>query len=226
MVRITCPHCQSRLNAKDELIGQTRNCPSCGQPVLITAPPPPAEYDTTGSIPLDDGPVEQHIEVPESSVLRQHTQRPERLVRHYRYLILDRERLLATWENNGQGWMIRSGPGFVTVSRNTDKLPTQGTFELVELRLTVTEAGLRLHGILTYRLARRWALPDLAKSDEAILRKVEGFGSLNKSQKFALCHYVRDQFMREVWTSISEVHDYLTNGDYHSPGIDIPQESS
>ena len=146
------------------------------------------------------------------------------MVRHYRYLIFDGERVVATWENNGQGWMIRSGLGFICVTRNPDKLPTQGTFVLVELRLDVTEVGLRLHGILAYRLARRWALPELIKSDEAILRKVEGFGALNKSQKFSLCHYVREQFMREVWTSISEVHDYLTNGDYHSPGVDVPLE--
>jgi hypothetical protein len=225
MLRITCPNCQCRLAAKEDLVGQTRNCPRCSKPILIAPDPAAPGASADQPLSLDNGPVAQHAEVPPGEPLGQTVHRPERIVRSHRYLILDRERVVATWENNGSGWMLRTGSGFVNVSRNQDKLPTQGTFVLVELRLAIASQGLRLHGIMTYRLANRWALPALARGDEAILRKVEGFGSLNQSQKFALFQHIRDQFMREVWANIPEVHDYLTNADYHSPGVDVPLDS-
>lgn len=30
-----CPHCQQQLEAEDELIGQTLECPSCGKPITV-----------------------------------------------------------------------------------------------------------------------------------------------------------------------------------------------
>ena len=53
MLQITCPNCHSKLNAKEKLIGQTRNCPKCKTPVLIKAASDapssqsPAAMDTT-----------------------------------------------------------------------------------------------------------------------------------------------------------------------------------
>lgn len=37
MIRLTCPVCQSKLNAKEGLAGQTRKCPKCGNPLVIPA---------------------------------------------------------------------------------------------------------------------------------------------------------------------------------------------
>ncbi|NUQ65516.1 MAG: hypothetical protein HUU20_23860 [Pirellulales bacterium] len=145
---------------------------------------------------------------------------PERLDRQHRYVVLDRAAVLAIWENNGQGWTVKTRAGYLPASRNQDKLPTEGHFILVELRLGATEDGFRMTGIMTWRLAERWALGALARGDDPILKKIEGPGSLSKDQKFALCQHIKEQFMREVWASVPEIHDYLLNTDYHSPGVD------
>ena len=46
-IHLACPNCGSKLKVKDELGGQTRNCPACKQPVKIPiageAPPSPAQ---------------------------------------------------------------------------------------------------------------------------------------------------------------------------------------
>lgn len=222
MLRVTCPNCRNRLLAKEALLGETRNCPACGMALRITPDPAEPKEAVIEAVAVEDAPPDQHVEPPQGEALPLDIHRPERIVRENRYIIVDRERLLATWKNDGQGWQFRTGAGYVSAARNHDKLPTQGTFVFVELRFGIAAVGLRLHGIMAYRLAARWALPALSRGDEAILQKVEGFGSLNKSQKFALCQYLHEEFMREVWTSVSEVHDFLTNGDYHSPGLDVP----
>jgi predicted Zn finger-like uncharacterized protein len=35
---VACPHCQRKLNVRDELLGQTVRCPACGE--MFTAEPP------------------------------------------------------------------------------------------------------------------------------------------------------------------------------------------
>ena len=46
MIRVTCPHCGSKLNAKDDLIGQMRKCPKCAQPLIVVADRPPPAGET------------------------------------------------------------------------------------------------------------------------------------------------------------------------------------
>jgi hypothetical protein len=226
MLRVTCPNCRNRLSAKEKLIGQTRNCPACGMPLRITPDPADPGEQIPDAVPIEDALTDAHVVAPPDEALPLEIHRPERMARENRYLIFNSERLIATWENDGQGWMFHTGAGFLSVHRNQDKLPSQGNFTFVELRFAIAEDGLRLHGVMAYRLVKHWALPSLARGDEAILQKVETYGSLNKAQKFAICQYLQEEFMRAVWTSIPEVHDYLTNGDYHSPGVDVPLRSS
>lgn len=220
MIQITCPKCQSRLNAKDELVGQTRNCPKCRHPILITELGSSPEQTYGPTIPLDDTTPSQQVTVQEVEALSREMHGPEHLDRQNRYVILDQSAVVAAWEDNGQGWSVKTRAGYASVSRNQDKLPPQGNFTLVELRLGTTEAGFRMQGIRCYRLANRWALTALSRGDDAILHKIEGPGSLSRSQKFALCQHIKELFMREVWASVPEIHDYLLNTDYHSSGVE------
>ncbi|NLX96411.1 MAG: hypothetical protein GXY83_09565 [Rhodopirellula sp.] len=225
MIRVTCPNCQSKLNAKDELIGQSRNCPKCQTPVLIARPVSQWQSEYGQSIPLDDTPTTASVEVREIEMLPEAESDLERLDRQSRYVVVDSSSVLATWENNGQGWLLKTREGYLPASRNADKLPTQGHFSLVELRLGTTDEGFQLRGVLCYRLAERWALLALARGDDPIVKKVQGPGSLSKGQKFALCEHIKEQFMREVWASVPEIHDYLLNTDYHSPGVDVSADA-
>jgi hypothetical protein len=212
MICLVCPNCQSRLNAKDELLGQTRDCPKCGQPVLIAEPDASAELlgAPAQTEPVYDlGPPG----LPQPDV-------PKRLDRSSQYLICDRSKLVATWKDDGQGWLLKTNTGLVSAVRNADQLPNQGDFKLVELRLDRTEAGIRLTGVRSYQLAQRWALTTLDKGDDKIVSKITGPGWLNRDQKNVVRQAIKDHLMREVWAKAENVLEYLGNTDYHSPGTE------
>ncbi len=214
MIRIICSNCGSKLNAKDELVGQTRKCPKCAQPVKIVAESSPASPPT----PIPAEPVEPHVEVSSDARLPKPAL-PERLHRSNHYLICDKTHVVATWENNGSGWMFRAGSGFLSARRARENLPSQGDFKLVELKLVVEPDGKRLEGITSYQLVTRWALTSLDQGDDAIVGKISGLGSLNRDQKNAVRQALKDQFMRPVWADAADVLEYLASADYHSPGV-------
>jgi hypothetical protein len=239
MIRIECAGCGAKLNAKDELAGQTRKCPKCGQPIKIPAPeaaegtPPNAALETqvfaaseseTAVVAKDavlgDGASEAVAASAETATEPAHVHRPERLNRHHRYLICGPSHLVATWESDGHGWMIRTTAGMGSAARNRDKIPTEGDFRLVELKLDHADAGLRLTGIAVYQLARRWALANLVKSDDAIVTAITGPGILKREHKNAIREVLREHYMREVWHGATRVMEYLTNADTHSHGVD------
>ena len=213
MISITCPGCHSKLNAKDDLAGQTRKCPKCGTAVQI---PAPVAVEITG---LAEAAPDQHVHGTTEDQLPS-ISAPERLVRQNKYAICDKAHLVATWENNGNGWMLKTNFGLVSAVRNQESLPAQGDFKLVELKMEMTDNGLRLHGLTVYQLAKRWALTNLERGDDKVLSTVTGPGFLNKDQKAVIRRHIKDQFMRRVWEDSHNVLDYLLNGDYHSPGVD------
>lgn len=214
MIRVTCPNCGSKLNAKDELAGHIRKCPKCAQPVSIVADAPA----TANGVGVDPTPANPQIQPDEEEpLLSLHLL--DRLNREYHYLVCDKARLLAAWESNGQGWMLKTHTGFVNAKRNSDKLPSQGDFKLVELKFTMTPEGKRLSGLTTYQLASHWALNVLAQGDDQIVEKITNFGSLNRDQKNAVRQTLHDQFMRPVWEGAAKVIEYLGNADYHSHGV-------
>jgi len=212
MIRVICPQCGSKLNAKDEIAGQTRKCPKCGQPILIVADP-----DHPG-IDVDETPSDQHVQAAtEEHLPSMHL--PQRLNRDNHYLICDKVHLVATWENNGHGWMLKTGSGFISAKRNHEKLPAQGDFHLIELKFVLMPEGKRLSGIRSYQLAPRWALTTLDQGDDIIVEKIVHVGPLNRDQKNVVRQALKDQFMREVWEHATPVLEYLGNTDYHSPGV-------
>ncbi|MBN2477135.1 MAG: hypothetical protein JXB62_21180 [Pirellulales bacterium] len=208
MIRVTCPECQSKLNAKDELAGQTRNCPSCGSAVTIPSPPKPT--------PLASGVTARPSEV--AALLE--LDLPKQLDRMNRYLICDAGRMVAWWENNGHGWMLRTSAGLIPARRNPEQLPNRGDFKLVELKLIQTETGLRLVGLTSYQLAAQWALTTLDKGDDKILARITGAGHLSREQKNVVRQAIRDQLMHPVWTDADRVLQYLASADYHSSGTE------
>lgn len=213
MIRFICPHCGSKLEARDEIVGQTRKCPKCRN--LVTVPPPgapwrAAEPSKDGSPAVAQPPVEAAIRPPVSF--------PARLLPHNRYLICDRSGVFAAWEGGGQGWLLRTDHGYSPVARNPDKLPSQGDFKLVELQMSVEHERPLLRALRVFQLARRWALASLIRSDEAVLKTITGPGSLNRDQKNGIRQYLGQRMMREIWGDNQPVLDYLGNQDYHSPG--------
>jgi hypothetical protein len=213
MIRMVCPGCGKKLHAKDELAGRTAKCPNCRQPITIREP------DPSDTIPLDDAEPGEHV-IPASEDRVATAPRVERLNRESLYLICDKARLMAIWANNGAGWMVRAGAGFLPAKRAKDKLPESGDFQLTELKFSMTPEGKRLAGIVSYQLVSRWALTVLDQGDDNIVEKISGAGCLNRDQKIAVRQALKEQFMRPVWQDATAVTDYLANVDYHSPGVE------
>ena len=226
MIRVTCPGCQARLNAKDELAGQMRKCPKCGTEIRIPEPepgfgPPVAEAEPVADewAGLDEVAPGQHVQLAADEPLPKFDG-PTRLTRANRYLICGRSNLIGMWEGNGQGWMLKTNAGYVKVKHDPGQLPSQGHFTLVELLMSVTDEGTRLRGLRCYELAERWALNTLEQDEHKVLSRVVGPGRLLKEQKAVVQRFLREQFMRSVWEEAKPVLDYLNNTDYHSPGVE------
>lgn len=215
IIRIICPNCGSKLNAKSKLLGESRPCPKCKEPVKIAIV---EDHELLPSMPLDEpDPTQPHlvgnkVELANGRLL-------ERLNRNYRYLILDRTSVFAAWANDGMGWMLKTNAGLVPAGRNPQLLPPQGDFKLVELKLESREAGLHLLGLAVYQLAQHWALNSLIEGEDRICQRIIGHGSLGREQKFAVRRMLRENFMPEVWEHARDVLEYLANNDFHSPGV-------
>ncbi len=209
MIRIKCPGCGSKLDAKDELAGQTRNCPRCVAKVFIAARTPevlePSPAPAAGAESVQEA-------IPRRMA-------PDRLNRGSRYFICDRTGVVATWQNDGHGWMVWGDGGFVRAFRNVEKIPSQGDFRLVELRMSTDAERVRICGLRVLQLAPRWALVQLARGDDAILKSVTGPAGLLREQKNAVREHVKDQFTYEVWDAAPAVRDYLSNDDFHSAEV-------
>jgi hypothetical protein len=195
-------------------VGQTRNCPNCSHPVVIVAEagPPPE------TIPVDEaGPPEPIF--PEVAEPLPGPHLLERLDRESHYLVCNRSYLVATWANNGSGWMLKTNVGMIPARRNRDQLPSEGDFHLIELKFALLPEGKRLVGLNAYRLAPRWALSGMDVTDDAICEKITGPSGLNKDQKNVVRQALREHFMRPVWENAAAVLEYLANADYHSSSI-------
>jgi len=215
VIRVICPNCRVKLNAKDELVGQTRNCPRCGGVVVIA---PAAEDEGPPATTAADVGAEAGPTGGTQQAAMGHVDAPRRLGRLNRYLICDSLRVIAAWENNGQGWRLRTDHGYVSAVRNPEEIPNQGDFKLVELRMVMLGDDLRLRGIQVYQLTRHWALLPLKRGDDFICKSIAGPGSLVRAQKDAIRQQLQENFMRTLWGDATEVLDYLANDDYHSHG--------
>lgn len=215
MIRVICPSCNSKLNAKDELIDQVRRCPKCSQPVLIAANP-----DAPAETANDEPEGEQSLVEPVNIDFLPVHNRPERLNRESHYIICDRAAVLATWSNNGSSWMLRVNGGLAPAKRNREQIPNQGDFQLVELKFSMTDDGRRLVGLEIFRLASHYALTTIAQGDDQVVEKIIAPGSLNRDQKNAVRKVLKDQFMRPVWENATAVLEFLANQDIHTHRVE------
>ena len=59
----------------------------------------------------------------------------------------------------------------------------------------------------------------MEQDDHFLLRKVVGPGRLTKEQKAVVQNFLREHFMRNIWEDADDVLEFLSNFDYHSPGV-------
>ena len=217
MIRVTCPGCGSTIGAKDELLGETRKCPKCGKPLLIS---PRASANVPASDGLGITPPKTDSTADDAGLgAVKKVEAIERLNRLNYYLILNKSSIVCAWENDGRGWMLRTSAGMIPASRNLDQLPGQGNFQMVELKLSVSDKGKRLEGLQVYQLAQRYALTAIEKGDDNICKRITGHCGLNKDQKHQVRKLIREQFMQHVWEDATNVFEFLGNVDQHTSQV-------
>ncbi len=211
MIRVTCPNCQSKLNAKEKLAGQTRKCPKCGTSVPIPDP----------DIPIEDSKPEADAEPRPAAgaATLLSVEVPEQLDATSRYLICDRTKVVALWRSDGRGWMLKTRQGLIGATRNRDQLPGRGDYFLVLVKLESGGQSIRLKGLTAYQLSP-WAMASIEKGEQKILESITDFTGLGREQKMAVRQSIMEQFMYETWQDAKRVLEYLGNADYHSPGAD------
>jgi phage FluMu protein Com len=190
--QIYCPSCNSKLNAKASLIGQTRPCPKCKTPVLIQQ-----RFD------LD-------TPVAESTVLAlgggAASIRPQQLDFHSRYFILGLDKVIAAWEGS-KGWLVNVGSGFGPARTNVSAIPDQGVFAFIEMTM---ESGIP-QKLAISKISTRGALTVLFRDASAILGKLEERIELSETQKDVFLRYLRQIFMSTVLDGAENVIAYLTS---------------
>ncbi len=212
-IRVTCKNCRSKINAKDELLGQTRRCPKCQEPLLIEPDPQPVS-----AVVVNDAPALGSV--PEVNRLDETVLLPVKLNYDHKYFILNQDRILAMWEV-AQGWMFNVGTGFSPAKRNISLIPDQGTFAMVELVITRVDEGLRLTGLNVFKISARAALLALTRNDDEICEKIDGPEPLSRPQKACMITYMRKNFMAEFLSQAEPVMDYLSNNDWLSTRVEV-----
>ena len=211
-IRVKCKNCGSKIEAKDELTGQTRPCPKCKSPILIV----PNQEMYGLSVNSDTGAAEAVSGQPadENQIVYDNQERlpthdpPTRLSPHCRYFIMAHDRMIAAWEI-GKGWQYQTVNGFVNAKLNKELLPNSGIFKFVEMIIEQMETGKRLSGIRTFSLMGKWAIPAIAREPEEILAKIDGKAVMTKPQRMQLLAFIRKHYMPDFLQNAKDVYEYL-----------------
>ena len=191
--QIICPTCNSKLNAKVSLEGQTRNCPKCKTPVLIQQ-----------RFVLDEPMDEPMFESSAPQGTEDAFVRARQLEFQNRYFIIGTDRLVAVWEGS-KGWHVNVGTGFAPARSNMAAIPDNGVFAFVEM---VMESGIPKKLVIS-QIASRGALTVLYRDANAILGKLEEPVELTVTQKDVLLRHLRQVFMSTVLDDAGDVVAYL-----------------
>ena len=206
MIRHKCPHCGAKLKTTAELAGRQGRCPTCLGVVDVPEEQIAADYLAPrvelGSLAFeegDDGPLPTAVAdvTPETAGLE--FKPPELLGRYNHYLICNSKEVVATWEEDGKGWMVRVKDGFVRASSNPAQLPSMGIYVLIEIAIEVDGPIKKLKGVFAYAIPSAVALSRLGKSDHAILGALEGRAALSDRQKALVRQRVNAKFLPSIW---------------------------
>ena len=213
-IRVICGSCGSKIDAKDELRGQTRRCPKCRQPILIEpaaqpqAPKPqPVKAEQPAATSANDA------AAPAAEGLKMRRLRPDDL-----YFVVGSDKLVAYWKA-GEGWMLNVGNGFSQVKRSPGLIPDLGEFVLAEGRVAQTDNGRRLRGLRFWSLTGRGVLLALGRAETEILEKAQFPTVPSGAQKRFILDQIRKLYFRDFTDDALEIVEFLTSFDSHSQTI-------
>ena len=216
-IRVVCGSCGSKIDAKDELRGQTRRCPKCRQPILIepaAQPQAPKSQPVKAAQPVSQqAPVASEAASPATEGLKMRRLRPDDL-----YFVVGSDKLVAYWKS-GEGWMLNVGNGFSQVKRSPGLIPDLGEFVLVEGRVAQTDNGRRLKAMRFWSLTGRGVLLALGRVETEILEKAQFPTVPSGAQKRFILDQIRKLYFRDFTDDALEIVEFLTSFDSHSQSI-------
>lgn len=213
-IRVICGSCGSKIDAKDELRGQTRRCPKCRQPILIepSEQARPSKKQPVKTAQTVAGAANENV-APTTEGLKTRRLRPNDL-----YFVVGSDRVVAYWKA-GEGWMLNVGNGFSQVKRSPDLIPDLGEFILAEGRVAQTDEGRRLRGLRFWSLTGRGVLLALGRDEPEILEKAQFPTVPSGSQKRLILEQIRKLYFRDFTDDALEIVEFLTNFDSHSRSV-------
>lgn len=223
-IRVICGSCGSKIDAKDELRGQTRRCPKCRQPILIepaaqpqASKPQPvkaAQSQAQSAKTAQTAPnAASDAASPATEGLKMRRLRPDDL-----YFVVGSDKLVAYWKS-GEGWMLNVGNGFSQVKRSPGLIPDWGEFVLAEGRVAQTDNGRRLKGLRFWSLTGRGVLLALGRAETEILEKAQFPTVPSGSQKRFILDQIRKLYFRDFTDDALEIVEFLTSFDSHSQSV-------
>ncbi|MBR5627360.1 MAG: hypothetical protein IKW74_07055 [Thermoguttaceae bacterium] len=216
-IRVICKNCNSKIDAKDELLNQVRRCPKCKNPLRIVPEPVPQEAESVKTVPVPPTapttPAEVRVPTDSDNGLA-----IPRIDTKNVYAVFSYDKLIAFWKK-GEGWMLNVGTGFSSVKKNQSQIPDQGTFVLVEGNVHLTDQGPRLVGIRFHSLEGMNVLHTLIQNESDILRKKGIPTSLNGTQKRLFLQYIRQHYFIDFTENATDIIEFLTNYETESRSI-------
>jgi hypothetical protein len=129
---------------------------------------------------------------------------PDHLAALNHYMVCDHKDVVARFEHDDRGWMVKLKDGFVRAKLVAGKIPQFGKFVLVEVGVKQSDDGLHLEFVHPFRLADQYALNKLAKGDDAILSAITGRSDLSTAQKGHVRDLVKKHFLPQVAAEVDQ----------------------
>lgn len=214
-IRVICGSCGSKIDAKDELRGQTRRCPKCRQPILIE---PAAQPQASKPQPVKTAPTASTPTATDAPVSTTEGLKIRRLRADDLYFVVGSDKIVAYWKA-GEGWMLNVGNGFSQVKRSPGLIPDLGEYVLAEGRVAQTDNGRRLKGLRFWSLTGRGVLLALGRGETEVLEKAQFPTVPSGSQKRFILDQIRKLYFRDFTDDALEIVEFLTSFDSHSQSV-------
>ena len=192
MIRIRCPHCQEPVKAPDTLAGKKGRCPECRGVIPI----PADKVDTqvaSGTLGFSTEEAGLALSVPEA------------LHRNCHYMICNSREIVARWDDDGKGWMIRIKDGFVKAVQNPKQIPSMGNYIFIEIEISSDGSRQQLTGVHGFSLPGDFVLNKLTKKNEStILEGVGGPAELNDRQRALVRQRINAKYLPNIWDDAAD----------------------
>jgi hypothetical protein len=121
------------------------------------------------------------------------------------YLVCNHKDIIARWQSDGRGWLVRVKDGFARASTVANHIPQFGKFVLIEVGVERRDDGIHLRAVTAFRLQEHYALTKLVHGDDQILSVVNGVTEPNPQQRSHIRALVHQKFLPHIWPELDEL---------------------